>query len=107
MKNNYLVSCLAFARESKEWMDLDEYKFYTTSENDYWRETPGNEHDGYDVSWAFKLTEDEITKKSSRELADMIKSEFEQAIDEEFDIEQIRALINKAHDALAVNGYVV
>ena len=48
--NDYIESCKQFAHDTQEWAALNEYKWYTTSTIDGWRETSGNEHNGINVS---------------------------------------------------------
>ena len=96
----YLESCLSFAKDTSEWGGLDEYKLYTTSTGGQdWEESCDNAHDGYNVKWAFHLTKERITELADEVLADLIKAEFEQAIDENYDLQQLKSIINKAYKA--------
>lgn len=77
---------LRFAKETKEWGSLDQHKFYTTHEYDGWRETPGNEHGGLDVSWAFHLQEEKILEIAEEEYVNQkleyLEMEYEDITDE-------------------------
>ena len=89
---DYEKICLKFAEETKEWGELEEWgKHYTTQEDD-WTESCDNAHGGYYVDWAFKKSDEFIKENAAQELLNQIKQRLEQAVDEEWDIEQIKVI---------------
>ena len=71
----YTQTCKQFARETKKWAALDEYKHYTTSPLDGWEETPDNAHGGIDVSWAFHMNATDIEKQAPQKFIDCLIDE--------------------------------
>ena len=73
--NDYIESCKQFAHDTQEWAALNEYKWYTTSTIDGWRETSGNEHNGIDVSWSFHMNAADIEKQAPQKFVDLLIDE--------------------------------
>lgn len=71
-EKEYLTQCLRFSEDSEEWGNLEHNKFYTTGQND-WIESSDNGHGGLDVSWAFKLSANEIIKLYKEKLFKEVK----------------------------------
>ena len=69
----YVESCKQFARDTQDWSALDQYKYYTTpGDREGWEETPGKEHGGIDVSWAFHKSTAEIEQDASQQFVDLL-----------------------------------
>lgn len=56
---DYINGVKKFIEESKNWINIDSYKFYTCTGNvaDDWEESCDNANGGLDISWAFKKKE--------------------------------------------------
>ena len=69
----YVESCKKFAHDTKDWAELDYYKYYTTpGDSEGWEETPGNERGGIDVSWAFHKSAAEIEQDAPQQFIDLL-----------------------------------
>lgn len=86
MKNNYNFEdykkgVLSFIEDTKNWGNLDEYKFYTACNSyDNWEETTDNTNGGLDVSWAFhkeNVTENEILEHFYKEVINILNADIE------------------------------
>ena len=73
--DDYIGKCKQFAKDTKKWAALDEYKCYTTSPIDGWEETPDNAHGGIDVSWAFHMKAADIQKQAPQKFVDLLIDE--------------------------------
>ena len=83
----YVESCKQFARDTQDWAALDQYKYYTTpGDREGWEETPGNEHGGIDVSWAFHKSAAEIEEEGPQQFVDMLIDSVLGAVDIDYDI---------------------
>lgn len=58
----FTSTALQFAKDTKEWGELDPYKHYTTNGTNTWIKSCDNEHGGMDLEWAFHLSKEEILK---------------------------------------------
>lgn len=56
----YKEACLKFAEDTKEWGELDEYRFYIANEHGEWGESYDNGELGISLKWAFHLSKSEI-----------------------------------------------
>lgn len=92
--DDYIDKCKKFAKETKSWAALDEYKHYTTSTLDGWEESPGNEHDGIDVSWAFHMKAADIQKQAPQKFVDLLIEEL-YIIDEPLYYEDMEKIAEK------------
>lgn len=91
---NYTTICINFANDTKEWGNIDPYKFYTT-QGVSWVETADNAHGGLDVSWAFQMSNEQIKRYAHKEYLKQLQAAVEQAIDEDFDSEQVYVLVKQ------------
>lgn len=84
---NYVESVENFINDSRDWYELDYYKFYVSTENGSWVENSDNSDGGLDVSWAFKKdpTFEEIREKFIGLLKDFLNIIIENDIND-FDI---------------------
>lgn len=84
----YLISCINFAKQTQEWISLEEKKFYTTTNPLHgWEETCDNSHCGLSVKWAFHKTESEIRNLYLEEFAKEINYYLNAFADNELDYE--------------------
>lgn len=89
----YTNAAIKFAKDSADWADMDPRAFYSTSNTDIWEETCDNAHGGLLLDWAFHLSEDEIRASAPQKMLDQLASMLDQAIDEEWDAEQLGAIL--------------
>lgn len=83
----YTQSCKQFANDTQEWAALDQYKWYTTPGNTQgWEETPGNEHDGIPVDWAFHKSAAEIEAEAPQQFVDMLIAAVEWDLDLDYNV---------------------
>ena len=72
--DDYKEACKHFSRDTKNYMELNNSKFYVTGNggdgiisSGYWCETCDNSEDGISVEWAFHLSAREIEKRARDE----------------------------------------
>ena len=104
----YTESCLNFAKDTHNWLGLDEYKHYVTScptetyRDDFghdvtvqgWCESCDNAEDGINVRWAFHKSESYIREHAPQEFVDKLLEAIQVAIDDEWDEESLCGIIN-------------
>lgn len=104
----YTESCLNFAKDTHNWLGLEEYKHYVTCDvgtyrDDHgrfvtvqgWCESCDNAEDGIDVSWAFNKSESYIREHAPQEFVDKLLETIQVAIDDEWDEESLCKIIEK------------
>lgn len=89
---DYEEICLKFAEETREWGGLDESQQYTTVSYDDWKESSDNVHGGLYINWAFHKDTAFIKENAAQELLNQIKQLIEQAVDEEWNFQQINEI---------------
>lgn len=89
----YTDSALKFAADSAAWGAIRPYAFYTTGYPGEWEETADNGHGGLDLSWAFHEQESAIRDAAPQRYVDEIADQLEQGIDEGWDAEQLRCVL--------------
>lgn len=75
-----------FVADTKNWITLDDYKFYTATgnTNEIWEETSDNANGGLDVSWAFhkdNITDKEIVEKFYENIIGVLNTNIENEVD--------------------------
>ena len=99
MKNhslvNYISSCEAFARDTADWGELDEYKFYTSDGTGGWYESPDCDRGGISVRWAFHENADYIKENAPHEFVNSLLEAVRQCVDEGFDESQWDVLLDE------------
>lgn len=90
----YAECCNKFSIDTKDWIGLDEYSFYTTNGSG-WEETSDNACDGILVDWAFHLSDLEIKMQSAERFLECFFDELQVGIDDEWSLEQFKSTINK------------
>lgn len=89
---DYIESAKVFAEETKDWGNINEYAYYTTTGNG-WDESCDNASDGLDISWAFHESADEIKKEAGQHFINEIAARLEQGIDEGWDNGQLVGIL--------------
>lgn len=89
----YKEVCIQFAKETKDWNQLNKYKYYTSNGNS-WEESCDNAHGGLDISWAFQMKENKIKELAPQKFVDLIKEEIQTAIDNDLSSDEIGELVN-------------
>ena len=79
--SSYLKACFLFAEDSKEWIEFNKYMFYTTNHSSGYEETSDNAHGGYDVTWAFHMSVEEIVKDCAVHYYEQILDKYEVTIE--------------------------
>ena len=92
---NYVKSCKQFSADTAEWVGVDPSQQYTTAEPCGWAETCDNAHGGLLLGWAFHMEESDIDKYAEDEYIQRIADDSNQLIDEDGDLQQWQAFINK------------
>ena len=91
----YADICKKFAHDTAEWSRLVFENFYTTDGSFDWSESSDNAHNGIDVSWAYGLEDYEIEYAAAERLFEFLQEEIQLAVDDEWDIEDLSATIDK------------
>ena len=89
----YTEICLDFAKESSDWMRLDERQHYTTCSQGGWYESCDNADGGIDVSWAFHESESYIRECAPQNFVDKLLQIVQVAIDDEWDAESLHYIM--------------
>ena len=89
----YTEICLDFAKESSDWMRLDERQHYTTCSQGGWYESCDNADGGIDVSWAFHESESYIRERAPHKFVDKLLQIVQVAIDDEWDAESLHYIM--------------
>lgn len=89
----YTEICLDFAKESSDWMRLDERQHYTTCSQGGWYESCDNADGGIDVSWAFHESESYIRERAPQKFVDKLLQIIQLAIDDEWDVEDLHYIL--------------
>ena len=92
--HDYMESCIEFARDTKDWAELDPYNFYSVTPTG-WRESSDNACNGILCDWAFHKDDAYIRLNAHVEFLDNLTMEVEQALDEGFDAEQYQTIAEK------------
>lgn len=76
---NYIQKCIEFAIQTKDLDKLDDCSLYSVKiDGSGWYLSRSNEHKGgYDCSWAFKMSEKEITQIAADKLIEILNDELE------------------------------
>ena len=90
----YADICKQFSHDTSEWSYLPDDHFFTTKGTG-WDETFGNEHDGVDVSWAFKLEDIDIEYLACEKLYKYLLEEIQLAVDDKWDIDSLQMTVDK------------
>ncbi len=90
----YTDACIKFARDTSEWLQLDEYMYYTTNGTG-WCESCDNANDGIHLDWAFHQSENNIRLHSAEMLFEHFAEELQLAIDDGWDSQSLQTLYNK------------
>ena len=89
---DYTVSCLEFAEETKDWKALT-FGYYLT-DGFHWKESCDGNGGGLDVSWAFHLPSDAIKKLAPQKFINLIHHEIITAIDNDLSADEIGELVD-------------
>jgi hypothetical protein len=101
--NTFIESCKNFRDDHADWLRLDSFQNYSAHES-YprgWYESCDNRDGGIDVSWAFKLTDEQIEKHAPQEYYEAFMNQVQQLYDENCDIEQFESAMEYWFDAPA------
>lgn len=91
---NYAKICKKFSADTVDWSSLDEFQYYTTSNQD-WEESSDNAHGGIDVSWAFQLSDEEIEMRAAEKLYEQLMNELELAYSDGWDSDNFKIIYDK------------
>lgn len=90
---DYTAAAKRFAKDSRKWGGLDQYKFYTT-DGDEWVESSDNANGGLDLSWAFHESEGTIRAEAPQRFLDQLADLLELGIDEGWDANGLASILD-------------
>lgn len=91
---DYTDAALKFAADSAAWGAMEPFARYTTGYPGQWEETTDNAHGGLDLSWAFHERAAVIRDEAPRRFISDLAALLEQGIDEGWDAEQLRCILD-------------
>lgn len=92
--SEYTEICLKFAKDTKNYNELDSYAFYTTDGAFEWKESCDNAHGGLSVKWAFHKAAEYIKENAAQEMMDELCSLIQCALDDEWDKSDLQCIID-------------
>ncbi len=84
-EDQYIKSCLAFARDTQSWIIIDSDFYYIPthspdSKHPDWVSTDNEEYKAFDLAWVFNLDIETIESKASVKYNKLIENLFQQAV---------------------------
>ncbi len=92
---DYVESCIKFAVDTKDWAELDFYKYYTATQDGDWEESCDNAHGGLGVDWAFLLSESNVMRFAPEFFVRECRDKLISLIDNNVDYDTLRKAIDE------------
>lgn len=92
---DYIESCIKFAVDTKDWAELDFYKYYTATQDGDWEESCDNAHGGLGVDWAFLLSESNVMRFAPEFFVRECRDKLISLIDNNVDYDTLRKAIDE------------
>ena len=99
--NDYKLSCIKFAEDTKDWGGLNPYSVYVATPNGEWAESCDNHENGIPLAWAFDVPTEYINACVNSYYATEFAEEYNTGIDDGWSEDQFIALGDKYEDCVA------